>query len=309
MIDSLLEFDHHSRVKLLGYLHLQRFKSDKKIDSKALLTALDNAKTQESFSYLVRVCSKESDFYLFKEKIEILPVEDKLYLLILLISRADRKNFKDLAKEFSSFAETEYSSIPESEVKIKIRSKLDIALGRLAGNLNPKTVENIKSLKEVRDEGKHTLALYNTYGGNWNHPHFKSIFKASNLCAAFDLNLALVHFPEISSENLVKEIKKEMRLPNGGYIELLIEKNRVQFFRNKINDQWAGTIFATTESPDYSKLSLPDGRLCMVMGLGPKGLPVSFVNSTNYHFELTSKKIGFETGTAMGAISAHLFLY
>ena len=151
-----------------------------------------------------------------------------------MISRADRKNFKDLAKEFSSFAETEYSSIPESEVKIKIRTKLDIALGRLAGNLNPKTVENIKSLKEVRDEGKHTLALYNTYGGNWNHPHFKSIFKASNLCAAFDLNLALVHFPEISSENLVKEIKKEMRLPNGGYIELLIEKNRVQFLETKL---------------------------------------------------------------------------
>ena len=306
MIDSLLEFDYHSRVKLLGYLHLQQFKSDKKIDSKALLTALDNAKTQESFSYLVRVCSKESDFYLLKEKIDILPAEDKLYLLISLISRADRKNFKDLAKEFSSFAETEYSSIPESEVKIKIRSKLDIALGRLAGNLDSKIVENIKPLKEVRDEGKHTLALYNTYGGNWNHPHFKSIFKASNLCAAFDLNLALVHFPEISFENLVKEIKKEMRLPNGGYIELLIEKKRVQFFKNKINVQWAGTIIATTESPDYSKLSLPDGRLCMVMGLGPKGLPVLFVKNSRYHFELTTKKIGFETGTAMGAISAHL---
>ena len=43
------------------------------------------------FSYLVRVCSKESDFYLFKDKIDYLPVEDKLYLLISLISRADRK--------------------------------------------------------------------------------------------------------------------------------------------------------------------------------------------------------------------------
>lgn len=306
MIDSLLEFDRKSRVKLLGYLHLKQFKSDKKIDSKALLTALGNAKTQESFSYLVRVCSKESDFYLFKEKIDALPVEDKLYLLILLISRADRKNFKDLANEFYSFAETEYSSIPESEFKIKIRSKLDITLGRLAGNIDSKTVEDIKPLKEVRCEGKHTLALYNTYGGNWNHPHFKSVFKASNLCAAFDLDLALVHFPEISSENLVKEIKKEMRLPNGGYTELLIEKNRIKFFKNEINDQWAGTIIATTENPDSSKPPLPDGRLCMVMGLGPKGLPVSFVNNSRHHFELTSKKIGLETGTAMGAISAHL---
>ena len=46
----------------------------------------------------------------------------------------------------------------------------------------------------------------------------------------------------------------------------------------------------------------------MVMGLGPKGLPRSFVNNAKYHFELTTKKIGFETGTAMGAISAHLHL-
>jgi hypothetical protein len=44
----------------------------------------------------------------------------------------------------------------------------------------------------------------------------------------------------------------------------------------------------------------------MVMGLGPKGLPVLFVKNSRYHFELTTKKIGFETGTAMGAISAHL---
>jgi len=308
MIDSLLEFEHKSRVKLLGYLHLQLFKSDKNVNSKALLKALDNAKNQESFSYLVRVCSKESDFYLFKDRIDDLPVEDKLYLLISLISRADRKDLKGLANELYSFAEAEYSSISESDVKIKIRSKLDITLGRLAGNIDSKVVQNLKPLEEIGDKGKHTLALYNTYGGNWNHPHFKSIFKASNLCAAFDLDLALVNFPEISSEKLVKEIKKEMRLPNGGYTELLIDKDRVQFFENEINEQWAGKIIATTENPDLSKSSLPEGRLCMVMGLGPKGLPGSFVNNSKYHFELTTNKIGFETGTAMGAISAHLNL-
>ena len=44
----------------------------------------------------------------------------------------------------------------------------------------------------------------------------------------------------------------------------------------------------------------------MVMGLGPKGLPKSFVNKTSYHFELTGTNVAFETGTAMGAISSHL---
>ena len=42
------------------------------------------------------------------------------------------------------------------------------------------------------------------------------------------------------------------------------------------------------------------------MGLGPKGLPTSFISRSKYNFELTGSSIGFETGTAMGAISAHL---
>ena len=40
----------------------------------------------------------------------------------------------------------------------------------------------VKEIGEVAETGNHTLALYNTYGGNWNHPHFKSIFSASNGC-------------------------------------------------------------------------------------------------------------------------------
>ena len=53
------------------------------------------------------------------------------FLLISLISRADRKNLKGLANEFYSFAESEYFSIPESEVKTKIRSKLEKNLGSI----------------------------------------------------------------------------------------------------------------------------------------------------------------------------------
>ena len=97
-----------------------------------------------------------------------------------------------------------------------------------------------------------------------------------------------------------------MRLPNDGYIKLLIDKNRVKFFKKEIDESWSGTVVATTENPDHSKSSLPEGRLCMVMGLGPKGLPISFISKSKYNFELTGSNIGFETGTAMGAISAHL---
>ena len=97
----------------------------------------------------------------------------------------------------------------------------------------------------------------------------------------------MINFPEISSEKLIKEIKKEMRLPNEGYIKLLFDKDRVRFFNNEIDENWSGNIVATTASPDQSKASLPGGRLCMVMGLGPKGLPKSFINKAAYHFELT----------------------
>ena len=108
----------------------------------------------------------------------------------------------------------QYNILPESLSKNKIRAKLDLTLERLKGIRAPKKDKPVKTLSEIREKGVHTLALYNTYGGNWHHPHFKSVFKAVNLCASFELDLALVNFPAISAESLAKEIKKEMRLPN-----------------------------------------------------------------------------------------------
>ena len=306
LVDILVKFDSTSRTKLLGYLHLQLFKLNKNNDSKALLKALESTNDQESLLYLVRVCSNKSDFILFEEHISDLPTDDKVFLLISLTSRADRKKLKELARQLYDRSEEQHSLLPESKIKMKLRAKLDLTLERLGVTQISKKSKVVEELSEVAETGNHTLALYNTYGGNWNHPHFKSIFKASNLCASFDLDLALINFPDIALEKLVKEIKKEMRLPNDGYIKLLIDKNRVKFFKKEIDESWSGTVVATTENPDYSKSSLPKGRLCMVMGLGPKGLPTSFITKSKYNFELTGSNVGFETGTAMGAISAHL---
>ena len=306
LIEILLKFDSLTRVKLLGYLHLQSFKMKKKEESKALFEALEEAKDQDSLLYLVRVCSCQSDFSLFEDSISGLSADDKLLILISLTSRADRKNFKDLAKKLYDKSEEQYNLLSHSKVKGKLRSKLDLTLERLGSTKVTTKSTSIKETIEVPTEGKHTLALYNTYGGNWNHPHFKSIFKASNLCASFNLDLALVNFPEIEPEKLVKEVMKEMRLSNGGYVQSLIDNDRIQFFEKEIDETWSGSIVATTANPDIAKSSLPSGRLCMVMGLGPKGLPKSFVSKAAYHFELTGSNVAFETGTAMGAISSHL---
>ena len=306
LVESLQKFSHEPKTKLLGYLHLQIAKSHKNSDSSILSKALEFADTQELFIYLVRVCSSVSDIEIFEDYIINFTTEEKLTVLLSLTSRADRKNFKEKARELYSKAEEQYGQLQESENQAKFRKKLDLTLSRLEGIELSNPTKKVKNLEEISDKGNHTLALYNTYGGNWNHPHFKSIFKASNLCAAFDLDLALISFPQISSEKLVNEIKKEMRLPNEGYTKLLLDKNRVQFFEKEIDETWAGSIIATTANPDIAKSSLPEGRLCMVMGLGPKGLPKSFVSKAAYHFELTGSNIAFETGTAMGAISAHL---
>jgi len=288
---------------------LQLFKSNKKGNLEALSKALECAENQDSFLYLVRVCSKQSDFALFEGYISELPANDKIALLISLASRADRKNLKKLALKFCEKAEKQYALLPGFNKEAKLKAKLDLTRERLEVNCTSTKTKMISELSQIADKGNHTLAIYNTYGGNWNHPHFKSVFKASNLCAAFDLDLALINFPQISPGKLVNEIKKEMRLSNEGYIKLLIDKKRVQFFDNEIDEAWSGSVIATTANPDVTKFSLPNGRLCMVMGLGPKGLPKSFVSKALYHFELTGSNIAFETGTAMGAISAHLMKY
>jgi hypothetical protein len=120
--------------------------------------------------------------------------------------------------------------------------------------------------------------------------------------------LALIGFSSIETEKLVREVKKEMRLPNDGHLSILLALDRVRFFGDEIDETWAGTQVSTTANPDVDKLELPDGRLCMIMGLGPKGLPKSFLKASDYHFELTGSNIAFEAGTAMGSIAGHLHL-
>ena len=138
MIDILLKLGNTSSAKLLGYLHLQLFKSNRNEDSKALLKALESANDQESLLYLVRVCSNKSDFILFEEHISDLPTDDKVILLISLTSRADRKKLKELARQLYDKSEEQHSLLSESKIKMKLRAKLDLTLERLGVTQTPK---------------------------------------------------------------------------------------------------------------------------------------------------------------------------
>ena len=307
LILILSKLEGELRIKLLGYLHLQLFKVKTSISPSPLELALESSLSEEMLRYLVRISSTPSDLNLIELKISKKNPEESLPILIAIIAHSDRNKWHTDSQTYVSKAEKTLQTISTSEYKIKLENKLKTAVDRLS---IPATKQSkpVIPLEDISSKGKHTLGLYNTYGGNWNHPHFKAVFKASNLCSAFDLDLALIGFPEISTDALVKEIKKEMRLSNEGYISQLISKDRFRFFDKDIDESWAGSKVVTTANPDTSKLEIPHGKVCMVMGLGPKGLPTSYIENSNHHFEITGKNIAFETGTAMGAIAGNLSL-
>ena len=296
------------RIKLLGYLHFQLNKSKIPIDQSPLEIALKYVDSEEMLRYLVRVCSKPADLDLVELHLSKKTTEEAVPISIALIARADRKGWNQQAHQLADNTETLIDSISDSEIQNKFKSKLQITTDRLKGERILKSPEPKNPMVQISDSGKHTLGLYNTYGGNWNHPHYKAVFKAANLCSAFDLNLALIDFPEIEPDYLVSEIKKEMRLANDGYLSQLLSNNRVRFFEKDIDESWTGVKVVTTENPDSKKFKRPEGEICMVMGLGPKGLPKSYVSKCKHHFEITGSGVGFETGTAMGAIAGHLSL-
>ena len=308
LISHLSELKGDLRVKLLGYLHFQISKSKTNVSTSPLEIALKSTSSEEMFRYLVRVSSKPSDLKLIESSISDEPLEISVPISIALIARADRKGWNQEAHHFASNAEKLISSMQDSEIKEKFNSKLKITTDRLTIESPTAPPSPKKPMAPISDSGKHTLGLYNTYGGNWNHPHYKAVFKAANLCSAFDLNLALIDFPNIESGRLISEIKKEMRLPNEGYLSQLFSKDRVRFFDKDIDESWAGSKVVTTANPEPKKQNLPDGKLCMIMGLGPKGLPKSYLGHAPYQFEITGTGVAFETGTAMGAIAGHLSL-
>jgi|TARA_B110000438_G_scaffold186535_1_gene178203 hypothetical protein len=307
LISILSKLDGELKIKLLGYLHLQLHKVKTLISPSPLELALESALSEEMLRYLVRISSTSLDLNLIEVKISKDDPEKSLPILIAIIAHSDRNKWHTDSQAFVLKAEKTLDTISESEYKTKLEKKLKIATDRLSIP-SIKQTKPVTHLEGISSQGKHTLGLFNTYGGNWNHPHFKAVFKASNLCSAFDLDLALIGFPEISTDELIKEIKKEMRLSNEGYISKLISNNRFRFFEKDIDELWAGSKVVTTANPDSSKLEMPSGKLCMIMGLGPKGLPKSYVENSNHHFEITGKNIAFETGTAMGAIAGNLSL-
>ena len=170
--------------------------------------------------------------------------------------------------------------------------------------------------------GRHVLALYNTYEGGLKPVHLRAISRAAPLCYAYELDLAMLNFPTDDLPGLVDEVIAETNIGKGGkYLRELVGKGRLLLdspgdydAMGRLNERYL--VLATTSHPRKEKLvTFEDAlgkaneehrHLCLVMGLGKKGLSPSFLNAARYHLELTGRNVSLETCTVMGIIAEKL---
>lgn len=169
--------------------------------------------------------------------------------------------------------------------------------------------------------GRATLGIYNSYDRvNFREPHRRALARAGALALAYDQNLAIFGFP-ISSElstplRMAEWLASTTSIgEDGKYIMELAQANRFSFFpypRKGFPPQ-LGEIILTTSKPDVSKaveveeivdMLLMGRSICLLIGLGPRGIPDEIRAIPRMHLDITGTGRSLETCTALGAISA-----
>jgi hypothetical protein len=177
---------------------------------------------------------------------------------------------------------------------------------------------------EVLQNTNNILALYDTYEGGLKPAHIRAIARVAPLCVAFELDLALMGFPVDDLSELVEMVITETNIGKSGkYLRDLVEQSRVTLVpctQQESPTNWTelGLPVATTSHPESEKaVQIQDllklaktqhklQRLCLIMGLGKKGLPRSLLDQVQFHLELTGSNVPLETCTAMGVIAEQL---
>ncbi|UCC93851.1 MAG: DUF531 family protein [Thermoplasmata archaeon] len=169
--------------------------------------------------------------------------------------------------------------------------------------------------------GRMTLALYNSYDPvRLAEAHRRALARAAPVAQAYDANLATLGFPfdrELRTPvEVARWLSTTTSIGKGG--ELLLEMAEAGRFGvfdmlKKGFPPQLGTVVATTSKPDPARRvdaewaagELSHGSsLCMLFGLGPKGLPKDVIGFSKHHLDVTRKGVALETCTAMGAVPA-----
>jgi hypothetical protein len=326
-----------TRSRLLGYLHIQCRKSKISLGPvnplQAAVDAASGAPAEErldALQYLAKQSSTKGEIEVVAGGVSGLkdPANEGR-LLATLGGRADRTGRKEMALEFFSQGLRISSKIKNPKEKARIRQNLTKGLERCGDvkeeKSKKKEIKRVKvPLKEKKDEVNDMLALYDTYEGGLKPVHTRAIARAAPLCAAFKLDLALMGFPADDLKELVKIVAGDTGVGKGGrYLKELLEQERVVLVpctKSKPPENWdeLGLPVAATSRPredkkvsmakalELSKSLHPLRRVCIIMGLGKRGLPQSLMDGAAYHLELTGSGIALETATAMGVIAAQM---
>jgi hypothetical protein len=178
LVSRLSDIKGDLRAKLLGYLHFQLDKARIQTNPTALSLALQSQNSEDILRYLVRICSSSSDL------VEVASVLAHPFNNVGAYSTRRSQRFLKRGKQICIKCQTADRIFTILRQKGKITVQLKVTTDRLQGADSSKLSKTIPELSEVVKSGKHTLGLLNTYGGKWNHPHFKAIHKAANLCSA-----------------------------------------------------------------------------------------------------------------------------
>jgi hypothetical protein len=169
--------------------------------------------------------------------------------------------------------------------------------------------------------GRLTLALYNSYDPvRLAEAHRRALARAAPVALAYDANLATLGFPFDKDLRTPVEVARWLStttsIGKGG--ELLVELAEAGRFGvfdmlKKGLPPQLGTVVATTSRPDGARRVDPEwaagelsrgSSLCMLFGLGPKGLPRDVIEFARHHLDVTRRGVALETCTALGAVPA-----
>ena len=335
--------DSQVKIRLLGYLQLQlaRAKIQTTEPIEMAVELAGQLPGQERLSVLKDLASQSEDIESLEAIVASITSLETLMeeasLLTTLAGSADKAGQKELALDWFNSAFECLNEIDDPVEPAGIRLNLAIGYQRLGqdelandnfqlANDGAKDNEKLKSRIQkamghvpekkpepvIQKSNRHVLALYDTYEGKLSSTHLRMIARAAPLCIAYGLDLALLDFPIKDLNTLAKKVSADTNVGKGGrYLKELVHENRILLITNP--DE-AGLAIATTSHPDKKKLiALDDARkkaknhsqkrLCVIMGLGRKGLPKKLLDSVGHHAEITGSNVSLETSTAMGIIA------
>lgn len=328
------------RARLLGHLHVQLRRGKMASTLDAAVAAAKECTGDERRETLRVLAGMAHDFRDLKSMslaAADLPPIEAARLMATLAGQADKMGDAAMAAAFVQRGHEFAGGAPESERGKAVQS-LATASARMKGAAAPTPAPRPPPASRLSpaptpplafEEVLHPapappsasrerpyLALHNGYEGGLAPPHVQALARAAALAHGFDLDLVLIGFPADDAESLAMRCDRESGVAGGrGLCTQLALDRRITFVAKPDNaspGKWPRAAWiGLDENGDPAKRAdvasmLRQGRVGLVMGLGPKGLPPQLKEKLAWHLELTGANIPLETATVMGVVAERL---